>query len=171
MDDVDSIRKMIGISSAIVKSRYTLRCAYTPLVEVTLLHVCAEFNHLSCAIELVAAGADVNAKAGLDTHGFGGQTPIFHAVNQNNNLSADMMDFLLSKDVDLMTSVTGLVWGRGYDWETFIPAVNPISYAMMGLLPQMHRDERTISRIVSTLLKRAYGLDYTAANVPNKYLQ
>jgi hypothetical protein len=70
-----------------------------------------------------------------------------------------------------MTSVTGLVWGRGYDWETFIPAVNPISYAMMGLLPQMHRDERTISRIVSTLLKRAYGIDYTAANVPNKYLQ
>jgi len=170
MDDGDAIRKIIGRNSEIVKSRYTLRCAYTPLFEVTLLHVCAEFNHLSCAIELVAAGADVNAKAGLDTFGFGGHTPIFHTVNQNNNLSADMMDYLLSRDADLRTSVDGLIWGRGYDWETFIPAVNPISYAMMGSLPQMHRDERTISRVVSTLMKHAYGIVYTAANVPNKYL-
>lgn len=31
-------------------------------------------------------------------------------------------------------SVEGIIWGEGYDWETFIPSVNPISYAMMGLL-------------------------------------
>jgi hypothetical protein len=42
---------------------------------------------------------------------------------------------------------------------------------MMGLLPQMHRDEITISEIVSALLKQAYGIDYTARNVPCQYLK
>jgi hypothetical protein len=57
--------------------------------------------------------------------------------------------------------------GKG---ETLIPAVNPISYAMMGLLPQMHRDEVTISKIVSILLKPGYGIDYIPKNIPCKYL-
>ena len=52
-----------------------------------------------------------------------------------------------------------------------MPAVNPVSYTMMGLLPQMHRDETTISKTVSLLLKAAYGIDYTAANVPCAYLK
>jgi len=52
-----------------------------------------------------------------------------------------------------------------------IPAVNPISYAMMGLLPQMHRGEQTIATVVSTLLKHAYGINYIPQNVPCKYLQ
>jgi len=41
-----------------------------------------------------------------------------------------MLDFLLTKSADLLITVKGLVWGRGYEWETLIPAVNPISYAM-----------------------------------------
>jgi hypothetical protein len=81
------------------------------------------------------------------------------------------MDFLLSKSIDLNYTVKGLVWGKGYEWETFIPAVNPISYAMMGLLPQMHRDERTISKVVSTLIKNAHGIEYAPTNVPNQYLK
>jgi hypothetical protein len=82
-----------------------------------------------------------------------------------------MLDFLLSQSADLKLTVAGLIWGRGYEWETFIPAVNPLSYAMMGLLPQMHRNEAEISKTVSKLLKVAYGIDYTLINVPNKYLK
>jgi len=170
LDDSKSLEIIIKEKPEIVNSKYSLRCTYTPLFEVTLLHICAEFNHLSCAKVLVQNGADINTKAGIDENGFGGQTPIFHTVNQNSNQSADMMDYLLANSANLKATVKGLIWGKSYDWETLIPSVNPISYAMMGLLPQMHRDESTISKIVSTLLKYEYGIDYESKNVPNKYL-
>ena len=82
-----------------------------------------------------------------------------------------MMELLLERNSDLRITLPGLIWGKGYPWETFIPAVNPISYAMMGLLPQMHRNEKTISETVSLLLKRAFGINYIPSNVPNKYLR
>jgi hypothetical protein len=41
---------------------------------------------------------------------------------------------------------------------------------MMGLLPQMHRDEKTVAGIVSLLLKYAYAINYTPQNVPCAYL-
>ncbi len=148
-----------------------MRCAYTPLFEASLLHICAEFNHISCAKVLVEFGADVNAAAGIDENGFGGQTPIFHTVNQNSNNSFEMFEFLLENSADIKITLPGLIWGKGYEWETLIPAVNPISYAMMGLLPQMHRDEKQISDIVSRLLKHAFDIDYLPKNVPNKYLR
>ncbi len=171
LDDFDSLDAELNARPGIVEKRYTLRCAYTPLYQVTLLHICAEFNHISCAEVLVRHGADINAKAGIDEYEFGGQTPVFHTVNQNLNNSIDMLNFLLSKSADLQITVAGLIWGKGYSWETLIPAVNPISYAMMGLLPQMHRNEITISRVVSLLLKAGYGIDYSTLNVPNAYLK
>jgi hypothetical protein len=170
LDDARSLELQISNNPQAVSKKYSLRCAYTPLCEVTLLHICAEFNHRSCAEILVLHGADINAKAGVDEDGFGGQTPVFHTVNQNSNQSFDMLNYLLSQSADLKTTITGLIWGKGYDWETLIPSVNPISYAMMGLLPQMHRDEVTISKIVSILLKHEYGIDYTPKNIPCKYL-
>ncbi|HRO69739.1 MAG TPA: hypothetical protein PK951_05140, partial [Chitinophagaceae bacterium] len=118
----------------------------------------------------VKHGADVNAIAGSDEFGFGGQTPIFHTVNQNANNAEEMMQFLLKHKANLLHTVRGLVWGKGYEWETLIPVVNPISYAMMGLLPQMHRDEATISQVVAMLLKHQYGIDYIPRNIPNAYL-
>jgi hypothetical protein len=170
-DDANALEILLQDHPDAVKKTYTLRCAFTPLYEATLLHVCAEFNHLSSAKVLVSRGADINAKAGIDEYGFGGQTPIFHTVNQNLDNSVEMMEYLLSESADLQITVPGLIWGRGYQWETLIPAVNPISYAMMGLLPQMHRDEQRISEIVSQLLKAAYDMDYISANVPNAYLK
>jgi len=171
LDDASALAHQLENNPEAINKRYSLRCAFTPLYEATLLHICAEFNHVACAEILVQRGADINAKAGIDEKGFGGQTPIFHTVNQILNQSVEMLDFLLSKPVDLLTTVKGLIWGKGYQWETFIPAVNPISYAMMGLLPQMHRDEAVISKIVSLLLKNAYGINYTPPNIPNKYLK
>ena len=171
MNDDTSLEKLLQADPSHIHKKYSFRCAYTPLKEVTLLHICAEFNHVACAKVLVAYGTDVNVKAGTDEYGFGGQTPIFHTVNQNGNHSADMLQFLISQKADLRKTIAGLIWGKGYEWETFIPAVNPISYAMMGLLPQMHRKEQTISKVVTTLLEAAYGIKYSPQNVPCKYLQ
>lgn len=171
MNDAASLESYVAADKDAIKQQYTLRSAYTPLEKVTLLHICAEFNHVSCAQILVKHGADVNARAGIDDNGFGGHTPVFHTVNQNSNQSVDMLNYLLSKSVDLKVTVAGFIWGEGYEWETLIPAVNPISYAMMGLLPQMHRDEITISKTVSLLLNAAYGVGYIPQNVPCNYLK
>lgn len=170
LDDSKTLNEIINTQKDIIDRRYTLRCAYTPLDEVTLLHICAEFNHTASARVLVKHGADINTKAGIDEYGFGGHTPLFHTVNQNNNQSFEMLNFLLAHKADLTFTVKGLIWGKGYPWETLIPAINPISYAMMGLLPQMHRSEKTIAETVTLLLKRAYDIDYLPKNIPNKYL-
>lgn len=170
LDDASTLENVLSTDPTAANKRYTLRCAFTPLYQATLLHICAEFNHVACAEVLLKRGVDINAKAGIDENGFGGQTPIFHTVNQILNRSADMLNFLLAKSADLQIQVKGLIWGKGYPWETLIPAVNPISYAMMGLLPQMHRSESDVSKTVSLLLKAAFEIDYVSPNVPNKYL-
>lgn len=171
LDDSTTLEKLITENPEIVASKYTLKCAYTPLDNVALLHICAEFNHLSCAEVLVKHSADINAKAGTDEYGFGGQTPVFHTVNQNSNHSRPMLDFLLSKKADLNITVQGIIWGKGYEWETLIPSVNPISYAIMGLLPQMHRNETAINETVLLLLNAKYQVSYPVRNIPNQYLK
>lgn len=170
LDDAAALERQLQAQSDLVSKRYTLDTAYTPFDEVSLLHICAEFNLTACAKVLVKNGLDVNVKAGVDDHGFGGQTPIFHTVNQNGNQSKDMLLYLLAQGADLSITVQGLVWGKGKEWETLIPSVNPISYAMMGLLPQMHRNVQVISGVVNLLMRHAYGLDYAPRNIPNEYL-
>lgn len=171
LDDSDALEFAILNNPEGIHKKYTLPSAYTPFFEVSLLHVCAEFNLVSCAEVLVKFGLDINSVAGSDEFGFGSQTPIFHTVNQNSNQSKEMMDYCLANGADLDYTIQGLIWGKGYEWETLIPAVNPISYAMMGLLPQMHRSEEVISRVVSKLLKHQFGIQYSSPNVPNKYLK
>lgn len=170
MDDALVLDRQLINNKEVLKNKYTFDCAFTPLFDASLLHICAEYNHLDCAKILVKHGADINARAGVDKEGFGGQTPIFHTVNQNSNKCIDVMKFLISQSADLTLTVKGLIWGKGYQWETFIPAVNSISYAMMGLLPQFQRTENQIYEVVSLLLKAAYNIDYKPSNVPNKYL-
>lgn len=172
LDDAGELEKIVEADPGVVFKTYSLfNNSYTPLTGGTLLHFCAEYNAVACAGVLVKNGANVNAKAGLDENGFGGHTPVFHTVNQNLNNSEAMLHFLLDHGADLTYTVKGLVWGKGYEWETFIPAVNAISYAMMGLLPQMHRKPETVAKVVSLLMKHAYGIDYTLPNVPNAYLR
>ena len=168
-DDVTLDALLSGTNEGSV-NRYTFDCAFTPLRDASLLHICAEFNHLACAKVLVKHSADVNAKAGVDEFGFGGQTPIFHTVNQNSNKCIDVMKYLIDESADLTITLKGIIWGKGYEWETFIPAVNPISYAMMGLLRQFQRTEKNIYEIVSILMKARYGSEYKPTNIPNEYL-
>lgn len=170
LNDAAMLENEIKNNATVVSKKISLRCAYTPMTGVSLLHGCAEFNHVACAELLIKHGADVNAKANIDEYGFGAHTPVFHTVNQNNHQSEDMMNFLLAHGADMDITVRGIIWGKGYDWETFIPSVNPISYAMMGLLPQMHRNEKTIAEVVNKLMKHQYNINYISQNVPNKYL-
>lgn len=170
LDNAALLDKQLSTDKNAATKKYSFNCTFTPLYEVSLLHICAEYNHLSCAEVLIKYGADVNSKAGFDEYGFGGHTPIFHTVNQNANKSLDVLKFLISKKADLAITVKGLIWGKGYEWETFIPSVNPISYSMMGLLRQFQRTEKNIYEIVSLLLKAHYGIDYFPTNIPNRYL-
>ena len=171
LDDAVSLNALLQGNKGAVKKEYTFDCAFTPLYKASLLHICAEYNHLACAKILVKHGADINFKAGIDEHGFGGQTPIFHTVNQDSNKCIEVMKYLIDESADLTLTVKGLIWGKGYEWETFIPAVNPTSYAMMGLLRQFQRTEKQIYEVVSLLLKATYGIEYYPSNIPNKYLK
>ncbi len=170
LDDAALLNELLVQNTSALAKKYTFQCAFTPLQEVSLLHICAEYNHVSCAKILVKHGADPNIKAGFDANGFGGHTPIFHTVNQDANKSIDMLNYLVSLAVDLSSTVIGLVWGKGYDWETFIPAVNPISYAMMGLLRQFQRTEAQIYEVINILMQARYQIEYTPKNIPNRYL-
>ncbi|MBB4806110.1 hypothetical protein HNP38_001382 [Chryseobacterium defluvii] len=169
-DDASSLEEILTRNPSDIHRKYSFNCAFTPLHEASLLHICAEYNHLSCAKVLIAHGFDVNTKAGIDENGFGGHTAIFHTVNQNSGDFLEFTKHLISESSDLTYTVKGLIWGENYEWETFIPSVNPMSYAMMGLLPQFQRTERQIYDTVSVLLKGAYGIDYIPVNVPNTYL-
>lgn len=170
LDNASLLDKQLSADKNATTKKYTLNCAFTPLYDASLLHICAEYNHLACAEILIKHGADINSKAGFDENGFGGHTPIFHTVNQDANKSLDVLKLLISKHADLTITVKGLIWGKGYNWETFIPSVNPISYSMMGLLRQFQRTEKQIYEIVSLLLKASYGIDYFPTNIPNRYL-
>jgi Ankyrin repeat len=164
------LKELIGTNKNIVSNKYSFDCAFTPLCDVPLLHICAEYNHVLCAEVLLGAGADINARAASDEYGFGGHTAIFHTVNQDANKSIDILRLLILHGADLDLTVRGLIWGKGYAWETFVPSVNVISYAMMGLLRQFQRTESQIYEVVAILLKAKYGIDYSPKNIPNKYL-
>jgi ankyrin repeat protein len=64
----------------------------TPLDGTTLLHICVEFDEIEIARWLVDHGADVNARAAVDSDGFGGQTPLFHSVVNDSNLCGRQKD-------------------------------------------------------------------------------
>lgn len=52
----------------------------TPVGGTTLLHLAIDFEDHEIFELLLDQGADVNARASLDADGFGGHTPLFHAV-------------------------------------------------------------------------------------------
>lgn len=170
-EDAEQLGRLLRENPSALHQTYDFRSAFTPLEQASLLHICAEYNLPRCAKVLLDAGMDVNIQAGVDGYGMGGQTPVFHTVNQHNNACLPMLELLLAYGADLGLTVKGLAWGKGYSWETFVPAVNPISYAMMGLLRQFQRSEAQIYAVVRLLMQKHYGIDYTPGNLPNRYLQ
>ena len=71
----------------------------------TLLHVAAEFGDAEAAKLLLDRGADVDARATVDSAGIGGQTPIFHAVSQNRDWGFAVAQLLLERGADLAVRV------------------------------------------------------------------
>jgi hypothetical protein len=100
-----------------------------------------------------------------------GHTPIFHTVNSAWNRSAPIMHLLLDAGASPDVSVNGITWGKGMEWESICFDVTPISYAQMGLLPQVHREERDIYANIARLLAAAGRPVPPFENVPNKYLK
>jgi len=170
LDDAAALQQLLRQSGEGVERKLSIPCAFTTCEGVTPLHICAEFNAIECARVLLAAGADVNARADLDAEGFGGQTPRFHAVNSIFNYCRPTMEILADAGADLDARVKALLWGESMTWETVVYDVTPISYAQCGLYRQFHRREEHIYSNIEYLSRKRNEHAAPARNVPNKYL-
>ena len=92
----------------------------------TLLHVAAEYGDLPLATLLLHRGADINASAVIDSSGVGGQTPIFHAVTQFNDVGLPMVRLLMDRGADL--SIRAKVPGH-YERPGEVLECTPLGYA------------------------------------------
>jgi len=171
LSDADAIKAAVRANPSLLEHRTTLISSFTSLIGVSLLHVAAEYGNLNAARALVEAGADVNARAAVDEFGLNGHTPLFHTVNSNRNRSEPIMRLLLAAGAKTDVHLAGITWGKGYEWETTFFDVTPISYAQMGLLPQVTRTERDIYSNIQLLLEAAGRKVPPLDNVPNRYLQ
>lgn len=171
LDDAAAVRFAIETEPELLRYKITLDCTFTPLHGASLLHLAAEYGAAGAARALIESGADVNATADLDQDGLNGHTPLFHTVNSNRNRSEPIMRLLLAAGARTDVRLAGLVWGRGFPWETVLLDVTPISYAQAGLLPQMHRDEEQIYANIRALLLAAGRPAPALQNVPNRYLR
>jgi ankyrin repeat protein len=93
----------------------------------TLLHVAAEYGNMEAAKLLLERGADVNARAGVDDSGLGGQTPIFHAVTQFGDWGLPVALLLLERGADLSLRVK--LPGH-YEQPGEVVECNPLGYAV-----------------------------------------
>jgi hypothetical protein len=171
LDDPDALAAMIRQDPALLEHRTTMVSAFTPLDGASLLHVAAEYGHAKAARALIEAGADVDAQAAVDDYGLNGHTPLFHTVNSIQNHAVPVLRLLLDAGARTDVHVAGITWGRGFEWETTCFDVTPVSYAQLGLLPQMHRRDRDIYANIRLLLERAGRRVPPLVNVPNRYLQ
>jgi Ankyrin repeat len=171
LNDASALTAAIQAQPAILRHRTSLISAFTSLEGVSLLHVAAEYGNLDAARVLVEAGSDVNAAADLDEDGLNGHTPLFHTVNSIHNRSEPIMRLLLSAGARTDVRLAGISWGKGYEWETTFLDVTPISYAQMGLMPQVHRRESDIYSNVRCLLEASGRTVPPFRNVPNRYLR
>lgn len=105
--NMKSLAKLLQSNSSVIETRYpSLNIGATAgrmltLNGATLLHVAAEYGQTEVATRLLDAGADVNAPALIDSEGFGGQTPIFHAATQNGDFGIELVRLFLSRGADL----------------------------------------------------------------------
>ena len=93
----------------------------------TLLHVASEYGAIDAARLLIDRGADVNARATVDSAGVGGQTPIFHAATQFGDAGLPMVRLLLERGADL--SVRATLPGY-YERPGEVVECDPLEYAM-----------------------------------------
>lgn len=165
LDDGAVLRAQLARDPSLPSRRFDLVSAFTPLLGASPLHVAAEYGSLQAAQVLLAAGADVEARA-QDGH-----TPLFHTVNSILDHGAPVLRALLAAGARTDVCLPSLAWGRGFAWETTLYDVTPINYCQAGLLPQFHRREADVYRNLGLLLAAAGRAGAPFANVPNRYLQ
>jgi hypothetical protein len=170
LNDAAAVATAIRANPSLLDHRTTMVSAFTPLVGASLLHVAAEYANADVARVLIELGADVNVKASLDEYGLNGHTPIFHTVNSIGNRSAPILRMLLDAGAKSDIAVRGITWGKGFEWETTLFDMTPISYAQCGLLPQVHRSELDIYDNIKRLVEAAGRPVPPLNNVPNRYL-
>jgi ankyrin repeat protein len=171
LDDADGLRGAIARDPSLLTRRFDLVSAFTPLLGATALHVAAEYGHVAAANVLIAAGADVEARAATTSDGGDGHTPLFHTVSSILDHGAPVMRVLLAAGARTDVRLPSLTWGRGFEWQTTLFDVTPISYCQAGLLPQFHRREGDVYRNLDALLASVGRKGAPFANVPNRYLQ
>jgi len=170
LDDAELLDAELRKDPFLILRQVDIRCAFTPLLGASLLHVAAEFGLVRAAAALINAGANVEAKAGVDDYGFNGQTPIFHTVCQNRNHCQPVMRLLLEHGAKADIRLAGITWGKGFEWETTIFDATPVSYAQAGLLPQFQREERDVYENIKLLAQASGRVLPEDLNVPNRYL-
>jgi hypothetical protein len=171
LDDADAVKAELRANPSLIRQGVDIRCAFTPLMGASLLHVAAEYGLVNVAKVLIEAGADVEAKAAVDEFGFNGHTPIFHTLIQRSNLCQPVLRLLLEQGAKADIRLAGITWGKSFEWETTIFDVTPMSYAQAGLLPQIARDERDLYENIRLLAQAAGRRLPEDLNVPNKYLR
>jgi hypothetical protein len=104
--DLKRLKQFLRKDSELVKKRFSLveiyppelGCAkdgksgmhWTPIDGTTLLHIAVDFDDWELFEMLLETGADVNARAAVDSAGFGGHTPIFNAVVSHGKRQGSM---------------------------------------------------------------------------------
>jgi len=171
LNDAAELKAAVKANPSLLTHRTKMVSAFTPLIGASLLHVAAEYGNADVVRVLIELGADVNAKAELDEFGLNGHTPLFHTVNSSHNRSAPIMKMLLQAGARSDVQVRGITWGKGFEWETTLFDLSPISYAQFGLLPQVHRKESDIYDNIRILVEAAGRTVPPLDNVPNRYLQ
>ncbi len=170
LNDPSAIDSAVRADGSLLRHKVSLVCTFTSLVGATLLHVAAEYGNVAAAAKLLQLGAEVDARAEVDAFGLNGHTPLFHTVNSNANRSAPLMRLLLAAGAKADVRLHGITWGKDFAWETTCFDVTPISYAQLGLLPQMQRTEQDCYANVAQLLRACGRPVQPLENVPNRYL-
>jgi ankyrin repeat protein len=101
---LDLLQKHLDRDPSLLQRRFTYREVFattldgpagdaypaTPVSGCTLLHLALEFDDIDAARWMIERGADVNARAAIDTEGAAGHTPLFHtAVNLASGMGLD----------------------------------------------------------------------------------
>lgn len=137
----------------------------TPLAGTTLLHLCADYDELEMARWLLDRGADVNARARVDDHGFGGHTALFGTVvsqpafwmnyQQRGPFEAPFAKLLLAHGADVHVRATlRKQLHPGYNDDRLVEYrdVSPLSWG------ERFHQQIFVSRPAMALIEAAGGL-------------
>jgi hypothetical protein len=122
----------------------------TPLAGATFLHLAVDFEEAELFALLLDLGADPNVRAAVDADGFGGHTPLYHALvacgrpcspefarlllarGTRTDVRASLRKFLDWRDTPgwhVARDVTPAAWARGFPEQAW---VNPAAVDLLG---------------------------------------